>query len=181
MPGTLCVTTRALDSLFQDFVEYKICAKLVTRPSTVDQSTANRMVELGTIKQPPAELGNFVVRSGATVSTNDFYEEQGRTNGAICDHSQADKMEFLERARDLGVINMEMESTHLAAMCHKLGVSFAVVCVALNNRLLNDKVTLSREEWVTFEQRLFWLIARFIEDKLGIGITSPTLTLAPRD
>lgn len=111
--------------------------------------------------------GEFEIKLGATIGTNDFYEEQGRTNGAICEHSLDDKRRWLEQARDMGVINIEMESNHLAAMCNKLAVPFGVVCVALNNRLLDDRVILSHEQKVHFERRLFWLITQFIGKRLS--------------
>lgn len=165
------MTNRALDPLFQDFVELKICMKLVHRPCVVDLDTAKLLEKLGNDNKTSdieSNLGgSFDIRSGATVGTNDFYEEQGRTNGSICDHSQEDKMRFLEKARELGVINMEMESNFLAAMCHKLGVHFGVVCVALNNRLKDDKVKLSHSEISLFERRLFWLNSLFIKHKLS--------------
>ena len=41
---------------------------------------------------------------------DDFYEGQGRLDGALCDYTEADKMEFLERAKEEGVRNIEMES-----------------------------------------------------------------------
>lgn len=135
----------------------------------MDNETAVLLEQLAINGEQPEQLGDFDIRSGATVSTSDFYEEQGRTNGAICDHTQAEKMQFLEKARELGVINMEMESNHLAAMCHKLGVSFGVACVALNNRLREDKVKLTPAEFSIFEQRLFWLNHLFISHKLGIS------------
>lgn len=165
--GTICVTNKALDAFFQEFVELKICMRLVKRPCVMDLITASKLEEL--CKQEPnwQQLGEYEVRSGATVATNDFYEEQARTNGAICEHSLEDKMRFLERARELGVINMEMECNHLAAMCHKLNVSFGIIDVALTNRLINDKVELTREQMALFERRLFWLNLLFIRHKLS--------------
>lgn len=138
----------------------------------VDQATAAELKRLATKYPNSEELGDYEVKVGATVGTNDFYEEQGRTNGAICDHSQEDKIKFLEKAREVGVINMEMESNYLAAMCHKLKVSFGVICVALNNRLLFDQVNLTRDQMSQFEKRLFWLNLVFIREKLA----SPALT-----
>lgn len=164
--GTICITNRALDPLFQDFVELKICMQLVKRPCVMDASTVDTFAKLCKEHLNHDELGNYEVRFGATIATNDFYEEQGRTNGAICEHTIADKMKFLERAREIGVINMEMECNHLAAMCHKLNVSFGVVDVALADRLSNDKVELSAEQMALFERRLFWLNSVFIRHKL---------------
>lgn len=164
--GTICITNKAYDSLFQDFVELKICGKLVKREAKIDLETSKLLFDLA-IKEPNHELlGDYEIRQGATIGTNDFYEEQGRTNGAICEHTQEDKMNFLHRAQELGVINMEMESNYLASMCHKLNVSFAIVCVALNNRLLEDKVKLSKEQVALFERRLFWINSIFIRHKI---------------
>ena len=45
---------------------------------------------------------------------------QGRLDGAVCDHTHEDKMAFLRRAHQLGVVNIEMECTAIAALCHKV-------------------------------------------------------------
>lgn len=120
------------------------------------------------LTEEQVQLGNFLVISGSTIATNDFYEEQGRTNGAICDHTEEDKMNFLREAKQkFDVINMEMESNYLAAMCHKCGVSFVIACVALNNRLEADTMNLSPEQTALFERRLFWLNMEFISDILN--------------
>ena len=33
---------------------------------------------------------------------NDFYEGQGRLDGAFCDYGEEDKMEFLRKLKDFG-------------------------------------------------------------------------------
>jgi hypothetical protein len=38
-----------------------------------------------------------------------FYESQGRLDGAFCDYSNSDKMEFLQKCKKLGIVNFEME------------------------------------------------------------------------
>lgn len=165
--GTVCITDRALDPLFQDFVELKICMKSVKRPCTMDIETVKCLERLCRENMNSQELGVYEIRVGATIGTNDFYEEQGRTNGAICEHSLEDKWRYLEQARDQGVINVEMEANHLAAMCHKLQVSFGILDVALTNRLVNDKVELTADQMALFERRLFWLNSVFIRHKLS--------------
>lgn len=146
-------------------MEYYICFKVVRRQSVVDQETAKHIEKLALAYPNRRELGDYDVKVGTTIGTNDFYEEQGRTNGAICDHTQEDKLEFLNKIKDAGVINMEMESNYLAAMCHKLDVKFGIICVALNNRLLDDKVKLTDEEKALFERRLFWLNLILLRDQ----------------
>lgn len=158
-----------MDSLFQDWVEYKICGKRVRRSCRVHRETAILLeyLALKYQKENEEELGDFDVRKGATISTNDFYEEQGRTNGAICEHTEEDKMRFLVKAQLWGVINMEMESNYMSAMCDKLKVPFGVVCVALNNRLREDDVKVSSQQLDQFEKRLFWLNSVLIKHKLS--------------
>lgn len=166
-PGTVCITNRALDPMFQDYIELKICMKLVRRECTMDLATASLIEQLAKAEPNYKQLGEYNIRTGATVASNDFYEEQGRTIGAICEHSIEDKMQFLERARELGVINMEMECNYLAAMCHKLSVPFAIVCVALTNRLVDDRILLDQSSIAQCERRLFWMNLLFIKHKLS--------------
>jgi hypothetical protein len=56
-------------------------------------------------------------------STDDFYEGQGRVDGALCEHSEDDKLAFLRRAHERGVRNIEMESAVFAAFCNRLKAS----------------------------------------------------------
>lgn len=174
-PGTICVTTKAMDSMFQDWIDYKICGKKVRRLSVVHDETA-KLIEYLALKHQEGgkhddELGEFDVRKGGTISTNDFYEEQGRTNGAICDHTHQDKMRFLAQAQIRGVINMEMEANYLFAMCHKVKVPAGVICVALNNRLVEDEKKLDAQQIAQFERRLFWLNSVFIKHKLSKSLS----------
>jgi len=42
---------------------------------------------------------------------------QGRLDGALCSFSTEEKFEYLRKANEAGVRNIEMESTVFAAMC----------------------------------------------------------------
>lgn len=66
---------------------------------------------------------------------------QGRLDGAFCDYTESDKMEFLNKLCDFGVVNIEMECTVFAALTHHAGIKAAIVCVALLNRLQGDQVS----------------------------------------
>ncbi|KAG9509906.1 Uridine phosphorylase 1 [Fragariocoptes setiger] len=170
-PGTLCVTTKAVDPLFRDYIEIPICGRLVLRRAAVDQLTASKLIVAGQQlakleqQQRPDKMA-FVALGGLTISADDFYEEQGRTNGAICEHTLEDKYNFLITARDKGIINMEMEACYLMAMCHKLNVKNGVVCVALTNRLVTDRITVDSETIAQFERRLFQLCQLFIKNSM---------------
>ena len=38
-------------------------------------------------------------------------------DGAVCEHSDKQKMDFLERAHSRGVVNIEMECTAIYSLC----------------------------------------------------------------
>lgn len=47
---------------------------------------------------------------------------QARLDGAFCSYTEKDKQDYLKRARDAGVCNIEMESSVFAAMCKMSGL-----------------------------------------------------------
>lgn len=65
---------------------------------------------------------------------------QGRLDGAFCDFTENDKMEYLEGIHKAGVVNIEMESLAFAALTHHAGIKAAVICVTLLDRLKGDQV-----------------------------------------
>ena len=43
-------------------------------------------------------------------------------DGAFCSYTEKDKQDYLKKANEVGVCNIEMESTVLAAMCKLSGL-----------------------------------------------------------
>lgn len=56
-----------------------------------------------------------------------FCAGQGRLDGALCSFSAEEKLEYLRKAYEAGVRNIEMESTVFAAMCRVCGLKGTVV------------------------------------------------------
>lgn len=52
-------------------------------------------------------------------------------------------MEYLNKCKEVGVVNIEMESTIFGALTHHAGIKAAIVCVALLNRLNGDQVSMA--------------------------------------
>lgn len=69
-----------------------------------------------------------------------FFIGQGRLDGAFCDFTETDKMNYLNKLHEFGVVNIEMESTIFAALTNHAGIRAAVVCVTLLDRLKGDQV-----------------------------------------
>lgn len=108
--------------------------KLLRRPAKLDRQLARNLKAL-THRDDPYDT---VI--GKTMCTYDFYEGQGRLDGAFCEFSENDKMEYLNKLQEAGVINIEMESLSFAALTHHAGIQSAVVCVTLIDRLKGDQV-----------------------------------------
>jgi uridine phosphorylase len=75
---------------------------------------------------------------GKTMTANCFYENQGRLDGAFCDHSAADKDAFLRSLHARGVRNIEMEVVPFSAIVHRAGLRAVACCVVLVNRLEDE-------------------------------------------
>ncbi|XP_037091590.1 uridine phosphorylase 1-like [Pollicipes pollicipes] len=171
--GNLVITESAVGTAtLQPFLEAPILGKLQRRPALLDKGLA---AELKALSTPDDQWQTFV---GKTMCTTDFYEGQGRLDGAFCDYTEEDKFAFLRRIHEEGVINMEMESLMFAALCHHAGIRGAVVCVTLLNRMKGDQVKTDKQllmEWQEYPQRL---VARYIRSHLGTDQAEP-LAKAP--
>ena len=100
----------------------------------------------------------------------DFYEGQGRLDGDFCEYKKADKMCFLQRCKDEGVVNFEMESLCFSGMLNHSGIKFAVVCVTLLDRLKEDQVTVPHDQLAEFQERPFEIVCQFIKEKISSQI-----------
>ena len=66
---------------------------------------------------------------------------QARVDGVVCEIStHQEKLTYLQRVKEAGISNIEMECTAIASLCKMTGVKCAVVCVALLDRLKGDQV-----------------------------------------
>lgn len=156
-PGTVVITRRAVNALLEPFNEQVILGKQVSFPTTLDEDLQQQLLDSS--EDLPTAVGD-------TMCTDDFYEGQGRIDGAFCDYTEDDKMEFLQKIHDAGVRNIEMESVCFAAMCNRARVPAAILCVTLVDRLKGDQITLLKEQKEDFEMRPAKLVAKFIKKSL---------------
>ncbi|KAM8826481.1 uridine phosphorylase 1 isoform 1-T1 [Synchiropus picturatus] len=160
-PGTVVVTRRAVDPTFQPRFQQVILGKTVTYDSSLDLDLAEELLQCS------QELSQFRTVLGDTLCTDDFYEGQGRLDGAFCPFTEQDKQEYLRSAREAGVCNMEMESSVFAAMCRRSGLRAAVVCVTLLDRLKGDQVTSSHQVLQGYQLRPQQLICHYIKKRVN--------------
>ncbi|KAG7161578.1 Uridine phosphorylase 1-like [Homarus americanus] len=144
-----------------------VLGKMQRRPAILDKQLANDLKNLHCDTDP------FSVTVGKTMCTYDFYEGQGRLDGAFCDYKEEDKLEFLQKIHDANVVNMEMESLCFAALCQHAGIKAAVICVTLLNRLHGDQVSTPKETLNKWQEYPQMLVARYIKKQIGLPFDIP--------
>uniref|UniRef100_A0A1I7YMB5 PNP_UDP_1 domain-containing protein n=1 Tax=Steinernema glaseri TaxID=37863 RepID=A0A1I7YMB5_9BILA len=159
-PGTVVVSSGALNGeLLEAHVQY-IMGKRVERPAKLDQHLKDELLETGKELKMPVE-------TGVTLCADDFYEGQSRLDGAFCEYKSEEKFVFLHKLyNEYNVRNFEMESSCFAAMTGRANAKAAIVCVALLNRFNGDQVNVDKEKYHEFEMRPYRLVASFIKGKI---------------
>ncbi|XP_046683800.1 uridine phosphorylase 1 isoform X2 [Homalodisca vitripennis] len=155
--GTVVISEEAVDGMLNPCFELPVLGKIVRRPAKLDKGLIKELLAL----RDPEDPYDTVV--GKTMCTMDFYEGQGRMDGAFCDFSESDKMEYLQKLQRNDIINIEMESLAFAALTHHAGIKSAVICVAIIDRLKGDQIHTPKEvldEWQIRPQKL---VSRYIK------------------
>ncbi|XP_060525898.1 uridine phosphorylase 1 isoform X2 [Cylas formicarius] len=158
--GTVVISDDTVDGMGNHHYEVPMLGKLVKRPAKLDKRLVRELKALADPEDP------YETVTGTTMCADDFYEGQGRTDGAFCDYSENEKLEYLESLQRNGVKNIEMEAVPFAALTHHAGIRAAIVCVALLNRLKGDQVCSPKEVINEYQQRPQALVARYIKKYL---------------
>ena len=160
-PGTVVVSEAAVDGSMRPFYEMNILGEVIQCPASFDDQLVQSLVDIGN-----NEYDYFKTVRGTTMCTSDFYEGQGRIDGAFCSYTEEDKLDYLRKINQHGVVNIEMECLPFGAMCQSAGIKGAVVCVTLLDRLNGDQIFLSPEVYKCFQQRLQLVAAEFTKRTL---------------
>ncbi|XP_067912446.1 uridine phosphorylase 1-like isoform X3 [Heterodontus francisci] len=159
-PGTVVVTKESVDACFNPCFEQNIMGTIVAYPTVLNECLAQELLKCS------KEINEFNTIHSTTLCTSDFYEGQARLDGAFCNYTHEDKMNYLRCAYEAGVRNIEMESSVFAAMCNRSGLPGAVVCVTLLDRLQGDQISSSHEVLAEYQKRPQKLVACYIKKKL---------------
>ncbi|XP_060551590.1 uridine phosphorylase 1-like [Ruditapes philippinarum] len=160
-PGTVVVSERVVNGALEPSYKMVVLGKTIDRPAVVDTTLVEDLANCS------LNSDNFKTVKGTTLCADDFYEGQGRVDGAFCEHEDGEKFSWLRKLKDNGVTNMEMESLGFIAMCHRANIKGAVCCVTLLDRFEGDGLTTNRQllsEWQTFPQII---VSRYIQQKLN--------------
>uniref|UniRef100_A0A6M2DG52 Putative uridine phosphorylase n=1 Tax=Xenopsylla cheopis TaxID=163159 RepID=A0A6M2DG52_XENCH len=156
-PGTVIISKKAVDGLCREVHEMYNLGKIEHRPTMLDQNLAKE------IQQMTKNTDPFQTVLGTTMCAHDFYEGQGRLDGAFCTYTETDKAQFLRKLYDNGVRNIEMESTVFSAFTHHANVRAAIVNVTLLDRLQGDQIRSSKQQLLEYQDRPQIIVARYIK------------------
>eukprot|EP00052_Salpingoeca_macrocollata_P002072 m.28861 g.28861 ORF g.28861 m.28861 type:complete len:325 (-) comp11942_c0_seq1:205-1179(-) len=132
-PGTTVISDQVFNGLLEPYYELATLGKCCKYEARLDEKLSQQLLECAP-EQARAVRGN-------TMCCNDFYEGQARLDGAICTYTEEEKLEFLQKANKMGIVNIEMEGLVFASFCRRLRIPGALICVALLNRLHGDQIT----------------------------------------
>ncbi|XP_034947858.1 uridine phosphorylase 1-like [Chelonus insularis] len=158
--GTVVITEEVVDGMLKSYFEVPVLGKMLRRPAKIDKQLTRELKAMAHEDDP------YETVVGKTMCTNDFYEGQGRLDGAFCEYTEADKMEYLQKLQKAGVINIEMEALAFAALTHHAGIRSAIVCVTLLDRLKSDQLMAPKEVLEEWQKRPQVLVARYIRKYL---------------
>ncbi|KAL4228888.1 Uridine phosphorylase 1 [Mactra antiquata] len=159
-PGTVVVSEKVVNGELEPFYKTIVLGRNVDHPAIANQDLVQELLNCG------LNTDKFKTIKGTTLCADDFYEGQGRLDGAFCEHEDEEKKSWLRSLNENGVMNMEMESLGFIAMCHRANIRGAVCCVTLLDRFDGDGITTNRQllyEWQTYPQII---VSRYIRNKL---------------
>nr|XP_022904729.1 uridine phosphorylase 1-like [Onthophagus taurus] len=159
-PGTVVVSSGGVDARLRDCYEIPIAGKLSQKLCRTDFDLIENLKSVVT----PSD--HFKVITGKTMAATDFYEEQGRLDGAFCGITETEKLDYLKKLYEGGVRNIEMESVPFFAYTHYAGIKAADVCVTLIDRLKGDQVITPKSKLSEFENYPQEIVGRFIKKQL---------------
>ena len=135
---------------------------MVRRPAIFDQELVEELKSIA-----GSEISEFGCVSGTTMCALDFYEAQARLDGAFCNVTVEQKVNYLKELRNAGVVNIEMEALTFGSMCYYAGIKGAIICVTLIDRLSADQVSDTKQFLEQLQTRPQILAAKFIKRRLA--------------
>jgi len=164
-PGSVVLTSESLNTSLKPIHKIRALGKTIKTPSVFSEALNKEIIKCNISKEVEAK-DKFSILIGKTLSTDDFYEEQGRLDGYFCDFEEKDKFQFLNALSSNGVLNIEMESGYFGAFCYRAKIPAAVICVTLVNRLKGDKVLYTPETLADVSDRVLTVALNYIKARM---------------
>jgi len=159
--GTVVVTTQVLDGALNDRFPMIVLGKRVWRDCRIDPIIVEEIMSIG------VKVSKFPIVKGKTISADDFYEGEGRMDGAINVMTDKKRVRFLKKAYRKGVRNVEMEANQLVAFCTKLNIPCAVICFTIDEQIGGDgSIGFTEDEIYVFADNTTNVMLSYVEKEI---------------
>ncbi|CAD7959120.1 unnamed protein product [Amoebophrya sp. A25] len=157
--GTVCVADSAMDAGCSWGMEYAILGEKRRFPAVSDEGMRE---ELGECPVAPSKIGHVM-------TTDDYYEGQGRVDGALATaYGEPEQQKFLQKLEQQGVVAMEMEANGFLSFFQRMQLPAAVIAVALLDRLKGDQHAESRDKIHEYSLRPLTVAVWYAREKMGL-------------
>ncbi|MFN7094399.1 MAG: hypothetical protein ACK4M7_03450 [Burkholderiales bacterium] len=155
--GSIVISEEALNSQFEPVFHTIECGQEFSYQTSFDATISQGILHLAQAKQLP----NLIV--GKTIGAYDYYEEQGRLDGALpLPYTLEERDSYLTQASQKGVKSFDMEALAFAGFCSQLGIKACTIQSIIVNRLLSDQVAIGRQEQVRLLKDATNLLSEYI-------------------
>eukprot|EP01104_Vermistella_antarctica_P012706 TRINITY_DN3723_c0_g1_i1.p1 TRINITY_DN3723_c0_g1~~TRINITY_DN3723_c0_g1_i1.p1 ORF type:complete len:366 (+),score=93.38 TRINITY_DN3723_c0_g1_i1:76-1098(+) len=162
--GTVVIAEAAVNEECEPFHKQLVLGKERSLSTELDLSLAKAAFAVAN----DAKTFGSVVKAvlGKTMGTNDFYEGQGRVDGAFCDYDEGMRDAWLKEIHAKGVVNIEMEGPMFAAFCRRAKIPCLLCNAVLLNRLESDQVGATPEQLKAISNNAQEIVMRLLKKAL---------------
>src|SRR3989344_4151128 len=169
--GTVVISEEALNANLEPWYEEVVLGQMQRTPTQFDQRLVDALLK---------SAGDIPVVTGKTMSVDDFYEQQGRLDGALIpSFGHVEQEEYVRMLYQSGVRNIEMETSAMAAFCHRAGIRATAVCATVVERFYGDQVECSPEELDLFSRRAQNVVVKYLTFLLPFTVAVALAACSP--
>lgn len=167
-PGEIVISNATMNHQFEQSMSAIACGEEYSCSTHLDQTLVNDLIAY---KNSDKTMTDIPIQTGATLNTSDYYEGQARLNGFLpLPYSKEEHDIYLQKAQNLGVKSIDMESLYFAGFCNQLDIRVGIISLILVNRLLGDDILINKPQQLTFQRRMSQFLVSYIINKVKISV-----------
>lgn len=173
-PGEIVISNATVNHQFKPHMNLIACGEEHIYPTEMDSILIDDMI---TYKNTYQKMNDLSVKTGGTLNTSDYYEGQARSNGFLpLPYSQEMRQAYLEKAQNLGIKSIDMESLYFSGFCNQLDIRMGIINLIIVNRLLGDEILINKSQQLSFQQHVSQFLASYIIHKLEPSYENKSFT-----
>lgn len=157
-PGTIIIGQNVLNNKFEPLYYTIECGDEFSYSTHLNSDLINSLYNYSLNNS-----NHYKIRYGNIVGAFDFYDEQGRLDGCLpLDYTLDERNRFLQQAQKHDVVGINMESVAFAGFCNQLNIKCAMINYIATDRLISDRVLISKDEQLDTIKNTACFLANYI-------------------